>query len=280
MTLRVLPEISGFKRPKNYQWDPPSDVLAKWAERPLAAEDTGDDTITIFDVIGADPWTGGGVTAKRISAALRSIGKRNVTVQINSPGGDVFEGIAIYNLLRQHPARVTVDVMGIAASAASIIAMASDEIRMGLGSFLMVHNVWGCVCGNRHDMRDAAALFDQFDGALADIYVARSGAERPDVVDLMDGETYMNASDAVERGFADVVDDGLEAREAKAESAAGVYGKRRLDAVLAGTGMSRAERRRLMNDSLGGTHDAALPVTHDAGLDLAAVAALINTLKS
>src|SRR5690606_8810884 len=91
--------------------------------------------------------------------------------------------------------------------AASIIAMAGDDIRMGLGSFMMVHNAWGVVIGNRHDMREAATLFDQFDAAIADIYEARTGVTRSDIEQLMDAETFMTASQAVECGFADVVDD-------------------------------------------------------------------------
>src|SRR5690606_11960490 len=172
MSLRSLPEAQVFARPQNYQWDAPSNVLAKWAQMPVAAIKDSDTTISILDVIGEDFWTGSGVTANRISAALRSIGNKDIIVRINSPGGDMFEGIAIYNLLRAHPARVTVEVLGWAASAASIIAMAGDDIRMGLGSFMMVHNAWGVVIGNRHDMRDAATLFDRFDAALADIYEA------------------------------------------------------------------------------------------------------------
>src|SRR5690606_18633482 len=105
-----LPEAQVFARPQNYQWDAHSDVLAKWAEHPLAATPgaDGDTTISMFDVIGEDGWSGGGVTVNRIAAALRSIGNKDITVRINSPGGDMFEGIAIYNLLRAHPARVTV----------------------------------------------------------------------------------------------------------------------------------------------------------------------------
>src|SRR5690606_25853470 len=108
MSLRKLPEAKAPPRPKNFQWDAPSDVLAKWADRPHAAEADEPNTISIYDVIGEDWWTGGGFTAKRMAAALRSIGKNDVTVNINSPGGDMFEGIAIYNLLREHPAKVTV----------------------------------------------------------------------------------------------------------------------------------------------------------------------------
>src|SRR5690606_27950498 len=152
-----------------------------WAQIPVAAMQDSDTTISILDIIGEDFWSGTGVTASRITAALRSVGNQDITVRINSPGGDMFEGIAIYNLLRAHPARVTVEVLGWAASAASIIAMAGDDIRMGLGSFMMVHNAWGMVIGNRHDMREAASLFDQFDAALADIYEARTGMKRADI---------------------------------------------------------------------------------------------------
>ncbi|MFN3549234.1 MAG: head maturation protease, ClpP-related, partial [Mesorhizobium sp.] len=187
MSLRKLPEAKTFQRPQNFQWDAPSDVLARWAETaPSAASSEDNNVITMFEVIGEDFWSGGGVTAKRISAALRSIGDRDVVVKINSPGGDMFEGIAIYNLLRAHKARVTIEVLGWAASAASIIAMAGDEIRMGLGTFMMVHNAWGIVIGNRHDMREAAGLFDGFDAAIADIYEARTGMKRKDIEKLMD----------------------------------------------------------------------------------------------
>src|SRR5690606_18124282 len=96
-------------------------------ETPQFAAIDGSDTITILDVIGYDWWTGEGVTAKRVSAALRAIGEKPVTVLINSPGGDFFEGVTIYNMLRAHPSKVTVQILGIAASAASVIAMAADE---------------------------------------------------------------------------------------------------------------------------------------------------------
>ena len=111
MSLRDLPAGPDFQRPAAYQFDTPSDALAKWSHMPSAATASDNNTITMLDVIG-DDGMGGGVSAKRIAAALRTIGKRDVTVQINSPGGDMFEGIAIYNLLRAHPASVTVEVLG------------------------------------------------------------------------------------------------------------------------------------------------------------------------
>jgi ATP-dependent Clp protease protease subunit len=86
----------------------------------------------MFEDIGEDFWTGGGITAKKVSPQLRAIGDRPVEVQLNSPGGDMFEGIAIYNVLREHPQDITVKVMGMAASAASLIAMAGDTVEIGV----------------------------------------------------------------------------------------------------------------------------------------------------
>ncbi len=283
MSLRNLPEAKTFQRPQNFQWDAPSDVLAKWAEAPMAATTDDDNTITMFEVIGEDWWTGGGVTAKRISAALRSIGKNDVTVKINSPGGDMFEGIAIYNLLRSHPAKVTVEVLGWAASAASIIAMAGDDIRMGLGSFMMVHNAWGVVIGNRHDMRDSAELFDGFDGAIADIYEARTGMKRADIEKLMDAETFMGPSEAVKNGFADVVDDGIEVGTGEAKNMdRGLLARRQTEAALARAGFTRDKRSELlleMGVSAAPRDASRKPAARDAGFE-AAARQLINAIRS
>jgi len=277
MSLRTLPEAKTFQRPQNFQWDAPSDVLARWAETPSAAAADDPNTITVFDVIGEDWWTGGGFTAKRMSAALRSIGAKDVTVQVNSPGGDMFEGIAIYNLLREHPAKVTIQVMGWAASAASIIAMAGDDIRMGLGTFMMVHNAWGVVVGNRHDMRDAAGLFDGFDSAIVDIYAARTGQDRKAIEKLMDAETFMGPTEAVNGGFADAVDDGLAAsQQGDAKNMdRGLMARRQTEAALAKAGFSRDKRSELLVE-MGVTaapRDASRhPAARDAGDDLAAAA--------
>lgn len=288
MSLRSLPNAPTMARPQNYQWDAPSDVLAKWAEHPFAAAPgaDADATISIFDVIGEDGWTGG-VTAKRISAALRSIGNRDVIVRINSPGGDMFEGIAIYNLLRTHPAKVTVEVLGWAASAASIIAMAGDVIRMGLGSFMMVHNAWGLVIGNRHDLREAASLFEQFDAALADIYEARTGMDRVGIERLMDAETFMTAAQAVEYGFADAVDDGVAAPSGDAKSTdRRLMARRQTEAALAKAGFTRTMRSEMLSELIGSaTRDADQPsAARDAGdnpeLNAAALQRLIDTIRS
>lgn len=276
MSLRKLPEVKAFERPNGYEWDSPSDALARW--EPMAAEADNAATISLYDVIGSDPWTGEGWTAKRMAGALRAIGAKDVTVNINSPGGDMFEGLAIYNLLREHPAKVTVKVMGIAASAASFIAMAGDEVVMGAGSFLMIHNAWGIVIGNRNDMRESADIFDKFDAAMTDIYAARTGKKAKDIAAMMDAETYITAKEAVDDGFADSVVD-LPKPSASASIPSDIAAKRRIEALLAKQGVPRSERRSLLRE-LSGTQDAADDAMPRAGDDLtAAMRSLLSSIS-
>jgi ATP-dependent Clp protease protease subunit len=273
MSLRKLPEAKAFTRPQSYQPDAPVDALDKW--RPRAAEADGN-VISVYDVIGEDMWTGEGVTARRVAGALRSIGARPVTVNVNSPGGDMFEGLAIYNILREHPAEVTVRVMGLAASAASIIAMAGDRVEMGLGSMLMIHNSWGMVVGNQNDMRDAAETFAEFDAAMADIYSARTGLDAAEVSAMMGAETWLRAERAIDLGFAEATFAAPDYDEPEAGKKKALA---RLDATLAKAGLPRVERRALLREAAG-TPSAAGTATPSAGFDVDAVARLIETLKA
>jgi ATP-dependent protease ClpP protease subunit len=281
MSLRDLPQASLQGRPKNFSWDAPSDAIARWAELPQAATSEDASTITIFDVIGTDWWTGEGVTAKRIGAALRSIGAgNNVVVNINSPGGDMFEGIAIYNLLAAHEGKVTVNVMGLAASAASIIAMAGDTINMGVGSFLMIHNAWAVVVGNQNDLRAAADVFAGFDAALADIYHARTGLKLADIAELMNAETWMGSAEAVSRGFADgTIADPAPAAKASTGADRALLARRQTEGALARAGFSRSDRSQMIA-ALGGTPRDAGSTTsapRDAGSAIQGLRALIDT---
>jgi ATP-dependent Clp protease protease subunit len=115
----------------------------------------------------------------------------------------MFEGIAIYNVLREHPQDITVKVMGMAASAASIIAMAGDTVEIGAASFIMIHNCWVMAIGNRHDMAETAAVAGAVRRAMRDVYAARTGQKAEEVAKWMDAETFMSGSTAIERGFAD-----------------------------------------------------------------------------
>lgn len=286
MSLRNLPKPKAFERPARYSWDAAAEALTHWAERPLAADDGDATTISIFDVIGEDPWTGEGFTAKKLGAILRKMGAQPVTVRINSPGGDMFEGLTIYNLLRDYPAEVTVKVLGVAASAASLIAMAGDQILMGQGAIMMIHNAWGLVIGNRHDFADAAKVFETFDQSMAEIYASRTGLPVDEIFKLLDGPdrasdgTYMAAQEAIDKGFADGVLDGEEpAGRARNAIPADVIARRRLEAALARQGMGRKERFELIN-SLSGPRDATRPAARDAGDLNAALMRLLSAIKS
>ena len=157
MTLRKIPAITMNCDLKADFATSPKD-LERY--QPLMMDESREDDhrITIMDVIGEDFF--GGVSSRQISAALRRVGDNDVRVTVNSPGGNYFEGLAIYNLLREHPFKVTIEVVGMAASAASVIAMAGDEIRIAKAGFLMIHNVWTVAMGDKNEMREAADLME------------------------------------------------------------------------------------------------------------------------
>jgi len=191
-----LPQMKADTRFGAYKWDAPSGLLDQWAAMEMVPQaQGGDNVIEIFDQIGEDFW-GDGVTAKSVTAALRDM-KGDITVKINSPGGNVFEGMTIYNAIRRHQGSVRVEVMGMAASAASVIAMAGDEIIMDPGSMMMIHNAWGMVIGNRHDLADTIPVLEKIDGSMSKLYQARTGLDAGVVDAMMDDETFMTAEEAV-----------------------------------------------------------------------------------
>ena len=274
-------DLSAFEngRPNLDSAPPATDALDRWSAGIRAADTTSDNIISIFDVIGEDFWTGEGITSKRVAGALRRIGSRAVEVHINSPGGDLFEGVSIFNILQQHPHKVTVKIMGLAASAASIIAMAGDEIQMGLGSFSFIHNGWVMAVGNRHDMIEIAEWLEPFDHAVRDIYVARTEQSKEDVEKWMDDETFMGSSLAIERGFADKLLDAKEiAEDEKATAQAQAFNAvRRAESVLTRKGgLSRTAARALITE-IKGKPGAAPNATQDAGNDWIKAAQELST---
>lgn len=220
-----------------------------------------DNSISIFGDIGLDFWTEANNTVDRISAALRSIGDREVVVNINSPGGDFFEGLAIYNALKEHSQKVTVNVLGMAASAASIIAMAGDEVRVARAGFLMIHNTLVYGGGNRHTLRETADTLESFDTVLADIYATRTGIPAVQIATMLDAETWLGGSEAVDKGFADSLLASDEVKEDKNPKASVL---RRLDNALARANMPRAERRELIKEFTGTPSAADDDVTPSA----------------
>ena len=281
MTIRNLPKAEVSARPGAYPGISPK-ALDRWnPDVRAAASDEEPATISILDVIGEDWWTGEGVTAKRIGGALRAIGKRDVVVSINSPGGDYFEGLAIYEMLRQHEARVTVRILGLAASAASVIAMAGDDVQIARSGFLMIHNTWVMAAGDRNALREVADWLEPFDNAAVDIYAARSGLDTGELAKMLDKETWISGREAVDLGFADEI---LEPAQidgtAKASGAtATLRAERKFDILAAKAGMKRKEGRELLAALKGGTPGAASTGMQDAAV-IAEVRDLLNRVKT
>lgn len=275
MSLLTLPQLNS-QRIGSVKFDSRPDALQRWDAGIRAAVDDST-SVSIYDQIG-ESWDGSGMTAKRMAGILRSIGDKDIQVNINSPGGDFFEGVAVYNLLRQHKAKVTVNVLGLAASAASIIAMAGDEINMGEGSFLMIHNAWCMAIGNRHDMQAAAEQLAPFDAAMAEVYAARAGITVKSAAKLMDAESWIGAEAAIADGFATgMMSNDLITQDTKA-SASNV---RKIESALIASGMPRSQAQKTISDFKSSLRDSAGSGTSDStGDDLAAsLQSLLTTMK-
>jgi ATP-dependent protease ClpP protease subunit len=159
--------------------------------------------LQIFDQIGEDWFGGSGISAKAFSDALQSVGPGPLVVEINSPGGNVWDGLAIYNMLRGRQAPVTTRVVGIAASIASVIALAGDSIEMAEASLFMIHDPSGMVAGTSDDMRKMANALDQHAEILAGIYTKRTGKTSAQIRAAMTAETWFTAQEAIQFGLAD-----------------------------------------------------------------------------
>lgn len=164
-----------------------------------AAGDGASATIQVYEEIGA--W---GITAQQFSEDLKALGDiAHISLHIHSPGGDVFDGIAIYNLLNKHPARITVHIDGLAASMASVIAMCGDRIVMPENAMMMIHKPWGISGGNANDMRDYAELLDKVESVLIPAYAQKTGKTAEQLAAMLESETWMNGKECVAQGFAD-----------------------------------------------------------------------------
>ena len=254
-------------------WNPAADVRA---------EDKSDNTISILDVIGIDFWTGEGVTAKRISAALRSIGDQDVIVNVNSPGGSFFEGLAIYNALRQHPRNVTVNILGVAASAASVIAMAGDTINIAKAGFMMNHNTMIGLYGNKETFRREADWLEQFDDVAAQLFSDRSGEDlssiQAELAAAGEDGVWMSGVKAVERGYADALLEADVENKTKSPEQAALTDKKIIDQLMALHEFTRSERKRIQQSLKGGTPRAASTDTPRA-VDETGVNDLLQTIR-
>lgn len=172
----------------------------KWAKDEVSSNGS---ELIIDGVIASESWWGDEVTPAEFRSELANH-SGPISVRINSPGGDVFAGVAIYNALRDHAGEVTVKVDGLAASIASVIAMAGDEIVMLPGAMMMVHQPWSIAMGNADELAEAAAELEKIcEGTLVPIYAARTGKSEDEIRALLkSGDTWMTAEEAVEMGFA------------------------------------------------------------------------------
>ncbi|MEK5419385.1 head maturation protease, ClpP-related [Paenibacillus sp. FSL R5-0928] len=166
----------------------------------LRNEAAGNTELTIYGLIGDSYWEDS-VSASDIDNALKGI-TGDIVIHLNSPGGDAFDGITIYNRLKKHDGKVTVNVDGWACSAASVIAMAADELVMGLGSMIMIHEASSIVWGTKTEMRKEANVLDELEEGIIDIYMTKANVSREEVRSAVDAETWYGAQKAVDIGFA------------------------------------------------------------------------------
>lgn len=159
--------------------------------------------ITIYDEIGSGYWFDA-VSAKQFTQELNALPDSitEIDLRVNSPGGDVFEGFTIYNRLKQHKAKVTTYVDGLAASIASVIALAGDEIVMSEGSFIMIHKAWAMTAGNSDDLEQMVDRLLDIDEQLLGIYQRKTKLDRVELRSMITAETWLNADEAIEMGFA------------------------------------------------------------------------------
>lgn len=197
--MRMISKEEYFKSFKNQQHvEQMKNVERKFES--FKNEATNTTEITIYGVIG-ESWWEDAVSAKDINDALQSI-EGDILINLNSPGGDAFDGIAIYNRLKKHDGKVTINVDGWACSAASIIACAADELNMGLGSMLMIHEASTIVWGTKQDMRKQASILESLEEGIIDIYMTKVNVSREEVQQMVDDETWFSSQKAKEIGFA------------------------------------------------------------------------------
>tara|TARA_R100000654_G_scaffold6055_2_gene16178 strand:- start:5434 stop:6468 length:1035 start_codon:yes stop_codon:yes gene_type:complete len=174
----------------------------KWYNIKNKAGKTAD--VYIFDEIGTY-----GVTAQEFINDIKDLKDLPLNLRINSLGGDVFDGMAMYNVIKRREAKTTVYIEGIAASIATIIALGADEVVMAENSLFMIHNAWGGTMGEAKDMRKTAETLDKISGELTDIYRKKTGLSYDVLSEMMDEETWLNAEEAFELGFVDTISDSI-----------------------------------------------------------------------
>lgn len=176
-----------------------------------AAGDNADTTeVWIYDEIGPD-WYGETVAAKTFCQEIAAIDTPKIALHVNSPGGSVWDGAAIYNALKNHPAEVTTYIDGLAASIASVVALAGDTVVMAENAMFMIHNPWTIEIGDAEQMRKTADVLDKIGETIVNVYESRTGKPRDEITAAMSEESWLTADEALEWGFVDEVTKGVKA---------------------------------------------------------------------
>ncbi|MEH6868943.1 head maturation protease, ClpP-related [Bacillus safensis] len=175
-----------------------------------SASNPSEGEIYIYSEISSEQFWGDETTATTFKEDLEAMGDlQTLNIYINSPGGSVFEGNSIYNIIKRHKAHVNVHIDGVAASIASVIAMAGDTIFMPKNAMMMIHNPWVMTAGNASELRKQADDMDRIRESLVEAYLAKSNGkiERSNLIELLDAETWLTATECVAYGLADVVEE-------------------------------------------------------------------------
>lgn len=172
----------------------------------FSAKANNEGELTLYGDISSTSWFGDEITPKQFKSDLDALGEVNtLKIYINSGGGDVFAGQAIYSMLKRHKSSKTVYIDGLAASIASVIAMVGDKIIMPKNAMMMIHKGWTITMGNANDCRQMADVLDKIDIGISGAYEEKTGKAQDEILNLMEAETWMTADEAMEMGFADEV---------------------------------------------------------------------------
>lgn len=185
-------------------WNKPIDKSDWYKIEALSEDDT---EVLIYDVIG---WPFN--DASELVRALADIKTKTVTVRINSPGGDVFDAIAIFNALQSHKSKIITKIESLAASAASFIALAGKEVQAYQNAMFMIHDPWVLAAGNQYDLREIADILEKISGNMVDIYSQNSNVGKKEIREMLKTETWFTAKEAKDKGFIDTIIDGKAAK--------------------------------------------------------------------
>lgn len=204
--------------------------------------------IYVYGSIGDNYWSEGGVSAARFVDMLRDADGDDVCIHINSCGGNVFDAHAMSESIRQYSGRVTASIEGLAASSASFFALTADEVVMNASALMMVHNPWGYQQGTAEEMRACADSLDKVRTTIVRAYASKTGAPEDDISTLMDDETWMDAYEALDRGFVDRLSDDAPSNALMDEKIMAMY---RNVPVSLSAGVDKSGRPVLSNDATG-----------------------------